>query len=158
VLELTDGTVLHADESDALRAVLATGRRAPRVGSSAGSAPGGCPRSALTLLACACGWLYLSGIPRIAAWAAEQVSPQLEARIGAQLLAAMDRAALGRSHVALARQERIRARFAGLVQAAAPELQVRLEFRSERGGDGVNAFALPGRHHRPARRGGRAVG
>src|SRR6185295_11950418 len=96
------------------------------------------------LLLASAAWLYLRGVPEAAAWAADRVSPELEARLGREVLRALDRGTLGPSDVADDVQAEITRRFAALAQASAPDVPVTLVFRSEASGPEINAFALPG--------------
>ena len=59
---------------------------------------------ALVLLVAAAAWLYLDGLPRVAQWAADHVSPAIEERLGDRTLAVLDRRFLSPSAVAEARR------------------------------------------------------
>jgi len=92
---------------------------------------------------------YFEGVPAAARWAAFAMPPRLEARMGDQLLAVLDKHYLRPSRLDPARRERIADRFDRAAAASAPGVRYRLEVRATRGDDvnrrdDVNAMALPG--------------
>lgn len=86
--------------------------------------------------------LYFKGLPAAARWAAFALPPQLEARMGEQLLAVLDKHYLRPSHLDAREQARIADRLSRAA-AIAPGVSYRLEFRRSGRAD-VNAMALPG--------------
>ena len=142
-LRLGDGGLLQVEESPALAAALARAgvRQSPVVRWQRAW-----PASlvALVLLVAASAWLYLDGLPRVADWAARNVSPSLEAHMGDQTLSALDRNVLAPSALPAFRQVDLTQQFVAFQKAAGLEPARRIVFRSMRAGPGVNAFALPG--------------
>ena len=88
---------------------------------------------------------YIYGVPAAAHWAAHQVPPEVESRMGTALLELIDRRSLRPSKLSEARRSAISQRFAQMALKAAPDAAYRLEFRTARDDDdAINAFALPG--------------
>ena len=87
--------------------------------------------------------LYVKGLPVAAHWVAFALPPRLEARMGEQLMTALDRYYVRPSELDEAQRARIRDRFNRAAAAMVPDATYRLEFRSA-GKSGINAFALPG--------------
>jgi predicted Zn-dependent protease len=143
LLRLADGGLLQVEESPALAAALARAgvRQSPVVRWQRAW-----PASliALVLLVAASAWLYFVGLPRGADWAARHISPSLEAHMGDQTLAALDRSGLAPSALPAYRQAELTQRFVAFQKAAGLQPARRIVFRSVRSGPGVNAFALPG--------------
>jgi predicted Zn-dependent protease len=143
ILRLADGGLLQVEESPALAAALARAgvRHSPVVRWQRAW-----PASliALVLLVAASAWLYFDGLPRVADWAARHISPSLEAHMGDQTLAALDRSALVPSTLPAFRQAELTQRFVAFQKAAGLEQTRRIVFRAVRSGAGINAFALPG--------------
>lgn len=143
MFSLPDGTLLQAEESDALAAALGEVGVAP---SRVVRLQSAWPASLLmlVLLVGAAWWLYVDGMPMLADKAARSLSPELEARMGMQALAALDRSLLQPSKVEPARRAEIEKRFAAFQAANGASAARRIEFRGVGDGDGINAFALPG--------------
>ena len=117
-LGLADGGLLQVEESAPLAAALA------RAG--AGDSPvvrwqHAWPASllALIVLVAASVWLYFTGLPRLADWAARNVPSSLEVRLGDKVLAGLDRTSLAPSTLAAARQDELARRFLAFQKAAA---------------------------------------
>ena len=91
-LRLGDGGLLHVEESRSLATALAQTevRESPVVRWQRAW-----PASpvALVLLVAGSAWIYLEGLPRVADWAARNIPPSLEARLGDKVLAGLDRTA-----------------------------------------------------------------
>jgi predicted Zn-dependent protease len=98
---------------------------------------------ALAVIAATLGLAYFKGLPAAAHWLAFKLPPRLEARMGGQVLAVLDKHYLKPSRLDPARRTELALRFASAAAATAPGVSYRLEFRSA-GKDGVNAMALPG--------------
>lgn len=96
--------------------------------------------AALALLLGGAVWTYLEGVPVAARYAAHALPPQLERRMGENVLALLDARMLRPSKLPVEHRERIVQRFRAAAAAVAPNVDVRVEFRS----GPVNAFALPG--------------
>jgi len=86
---------------------------------------------------------YFKGLPAAARWVAFALPPRLEARMGDQLLAVLDKHYVRPSRLDPVRRRRISERFSRAAAAVAPGVAYRLEFRTV-GENGVNALALPG--------------
>ncbi|MBI3825069.1 MAG: M48 family metallopeptidase [Candidatus Rokubacteria bacterium] len=99
--------------------------------------------AALATVVALLGLAYFKGVPIAARWLALLLPPRLEARMGDQVMAALDTYYLGPSHLQPARRARLADRFTRAALTAAPGVTSRLEFRSA-GANAVNAFALPG--------------
>src|SRR5258708_3882964 len=87
-------------------------------------------------------WVIVDGVPLAAQIAAGFVPPGLEAQLGEQTLAGIDKSICEASRLAAARQQALRERFALLTAGLEDGYAYRLELRSC--GIGPNAFALPG--------------
>jgi predicted Zn-dependent protease len=87
--------------------------------------------------------LYVVALPAVAHWVAFALPPSLEARMGQQVLAVLDRHYLKPSRLEVGRREAIADRLARAAAATAPGVPYRLEFRRA-GTETVNAMALPG--------------
>lgn len=144
LFDLPGGGLLQADDGADLRAALRTaGVRISPVVRAQRAWP--LALLALALLAAAFFWAWREGVPRAATLIAERIPPELEARMGDQVLATLDKRTLHPSTVAAARQQALRARFEAFLRQAGHTSVRRVEFR--RLGDqdgGINAFALPG--------------
>ena len=90
----------------------------------------------------AAGYVYV--LPVAARWAAFAMPATLEARMGDELLAALDRHFLHPSRLDAAERARLSTRFARAAAAAAPGVRYRLEFRTTGQKLDLNAMALPG--------------
>ena len=86
---------------------------------------------------------YFEGLPAAAHWAAFAMPPRLEARMGDQLLAVLDKHYLRPSRLDPTLGARISDRFNRAAATSAPGVRYRLEVRATRS-DEVNAMALPG--------------
>jgi Zn-dependent protease with chaperone function len=86
--------------------------------------------------------LYFKGLPAAARWAAFALPPRLEARMGEELMAVLDKHHLQPSHLDVSKRAQISDRFARAAAAVAPNVSYRLEFRKSKAV--VNAMALPG--------------
>jgi Zn-dependent protease with chaperone function len=86
---------------------------------------------------------YRSVLPIAASWVADRVSPELEQRMGEELLDALDTRPFKRSRLEPKRKAEIHTEFATAARAVAPGVRYRLEFRRA-GKREINAFALPG--------------
>lgn len=143
LFDLPGGSVLAAEETPALAAALAAaGHRESRVVGWQSAWPASLV--ALVLLVAGSVWLYVEGLPRAADWAAARVSPALEARMGNQALAALDRGMLRPSSLLPEEKTAIQASLAAFESAAGIAATRHLEFRTVASGKGVNAFSLPG--------------
>jgi predicted Zn-dependent protease len=87
--------------------------------------------------------LYVVALPAVAHWVAFALPPSLEARMGQQVLAVLDRHYLKPSRLEVGRREAIADRLARAAAATVPGVPYRLEFRRA-GTETVNAMALPG--------------
>jgi Zn-dependent protease with chaperone function len=143
LIDLPGGGALQIAESDALAAAFAaSGVHDPVVVRWQRLWPEA--TGALLLLVMLAVWLYVEGLPRASEWAADHVSPSLEARLGDQALAVLDRRVLVPSRLSDSRQAELRKMFADFQSHGGLEPVRRIEFRSVSSGRGVNAFALPG--------------
>lgn len=96
------------------------------------------------LFSVAAAWLGLRhGLPLLAGVAAELVPPGIEAGMGKQTLAALDKLVFQRGTLPLSRQEALRQRLRAVCHQAGDCPDWRLEFRGG-GALGANALALPG--------------
>lgn len=143
VIYLAGGGELHCTDhaaADALAVALGQGRTAAGVFRLEA-------RYSIALLALlislAALWLGLRhGVPAVAAYAVQLIPPRLEASIGDQGLAVLDRLAFSPSVVPEARQAALRQRLAATCRTAGCPPH-RLEFRASQR-IGANALALPG--------------
>lgn len=88
-------------------------------------------------------WMFLKfGIPALAEAAARAIPVSVDAAIGAEGLALLDRTMLAPTRLPRARQESLRRRLSGMSAAFDDRHDYRLEFRRGRH-VGPNAFALP---------------
>lgn len=90
---------------------------------------------------------YLRGLPWIAEQAAAAMPPAMEQRMGNELLSLLDKRMLAPSkdyEVDRTQKAQITQRFDKFAARSAAGVDYRVEFRSVRGGGGVNAFTLPG--------------
>lgn len=143
LFDLPSGGVLAAEETPGLVAALAAaGHRESKVVGWQSAWPASLV--ALVLLIAGSVWLYMEGLPRVADWAAGKVSPTLEAHMGDQALAALDRGTLEPSELTPDEQAAFRTRLAAFESAAGIAATRRVEFRSMGNGAGINAFSLPG--------------
>ena len=139
---LEDGIVLRIDESPALAADLAAaGGHDVAVVRWQRAWPASLV--ALVVLVAAAAWLYFEGLRLAADWAARQIPPSLEQRLGDRVLEALDRSELRPSALPPARRLALSQAFRAF-EAAAGLTPARIEFRTEASGPGINAFALPG--------------
>ena len=88
-------------------------------------------------------WLFLQlGLP----WTAEKVAPRIPAAVeramATQVMGLLDKLEMKPSRLPVARQQRLRARLAALVQGLPRQRDMRLEFRDSKA-FGPNAFVLP---------------
>jgi predicted Zn-dependent protease len=86
---------------------------------------------------------YFKGLPAAARWAAFAVPPELEARMGEQILSVLDTHYLQPSRLDPATRAGIAERFARGAARISPTVAYRLEFRTA-AKDPINAMALPG--------------
>jgi predicted Zn-dependent protease len=143
LLQLPGDAMLQIDDSpDLARALAAAGYREPAVVGLQRAWPASLV--ALVLLVAGSAWLYLSGLPIASDWAARHVSPSLEARMGDQVLAALDRRVLLPSALPAARRDALVGKFVAFQRAAGLAPARAFVFRSVASGSTVNAFALPG--------------
>ena len=98
---------------------------------------------ALAALVALLAWVYVKGLPAAAHWAAFALPPKFEERMGAELLAVLDKHHLRPSRLDPAQRTRIAGRFAGAATSTAPGVRYQLEFRTT-ADDQINAMALPG--------------
>jgi Zn-dependent protease with chaperone function len=98
--------------------------------------------AALALIAVFAWWVVVDGLPRAAKLAAELVPPRIEAQLGEQTLATIDRSFCAPTKLPAARQAALRERFGALTAGLDDGYAYRLELRSCK--IGANAFALPG--------------
>lgn len=139
---LADGGVLRIDESPALAAALAAaGVRDAAVVRWQRAWP--TSLVALVVLVASAAWLYFEGLPLGAEWAARQLSPSFEQRLGDRVLAALDHSELRPSALPQAQRLQLADAFRAFEVAAGLE-PARIEFRRAVSGPHPNAFALPG--------------
>jgi Zn-dependent protease with chaperone function len=86
---------------------------------------------------------YFKALPAVAQRVAFALPPQVEDRLGTQILAVLDRHYFTRSALGAQRRADIGSRLADAAARAAPGVAYHLEFRSA-GKHGINAMALPG--------------
>jgi Zn-dependent protease with chaperone function len=87
---------------------------------------------------------YFHVLPVAARWAAFAMPANLEARIGDELLATLDRHFFHESRLDASQRARLSDRFARAAAATAPGVRYRLEYRTTGKKLDVNAMALPG--------------
>jgi len=144
VLTLPDGQSLEVLDGEAFDAALrAAGIRA--AGEGVRRLERSWRAALVALLAIAAGsWAFLTyGVPALALRAVVLLPRSVDARIGVESLALLDRSTFSPTRLAPARQAQLRTEFAEICAGAAPDsAHYRLEFR--RGGAvGANALALP---------------
>lgn len=136
------GTLEVPDNAGLVRALSAQGWQPSRVVRLQQRWPAAV--GALVLLALLALLAWTRGVPAAAHWLAFNLPPQLEQRIGAELMRVLDAHHLKPSTLDPARQTAIEQQFERAAARAAPEVPYRLLFRDVPGEGGVNAFALPG--------------
>jgi Zn-dependent protease with chaperone function len=138
-----DGSAMHVEESAQLAAALAAaGVRTSIVVRCQRAWPASL--LALVLLVAASMWLYVVGLPLGAEWLADRLPPELEERMGEQMLAALDKGALAPSTLSRSRRTALLEDFTDFQKNAGLTSVRRIVFRSAKSGRGINAFALPG--------------
>ncbi|MFN7550020.1 MAG: M48 family metallopeptidase [Pseudomonadota bacterium] len=138
---LPDGAQLHSDDQGAVDALFP--RRGletlvDRLERHPAAVAGGLLLSVLAIVLFA-----THGLPWLAERVARAMPPDVEAPLGAQVMAALDALALEPSTLDPAEQARWRAAFEGFMAGRPDAARLRLEFR-DLGGGAANAFAVPG--------------
>jgi predicted Zn-dependent protease len=98
--------------------------------------------AALVVIALFAWWTVVDGLPRAAKLAAEAVPQRIEAQLGEQTLATIDKSFCAPTKLEHPRQAALRQRFAALTAGLDDGYAYRFELRNCR--IGANAFALPG--------------
>ena len=141
VLQLPDGSQVHCDDNDAIDALFAV-EHGGTVVDRLERHPYAIAAS-LVVTAFVFAWFFAYGLPRIADRVAQQIPQAVEATIGEQALAILDRSLFKPSTVDAARQHSLIKTFGGFVADLPDADRYRLEFRKLPGNQ-ANAFALPG--------------
>lgn len=142
-MTFADGAVFETEQNDAVDAALQTAGH----GGFAGRLVAWERRWTITIAALAAvvllSWLFVShGVPALAGMAARTMPPSVDARIGSEGLALLDRTLLAPSRLTQERQDELRARLRAMAAAADDTHDYRLELRRGRR-VGPNALALP---------------
>ena len=142
ILSLPGGAQLHTDDHAALSALFP---RANRLEAWVHELERrwGYALAALVMIAGAAWWSVTLGLPVVAKWVADFVPVDIEARLGAETLYALDKSVCTRSALDADRQQTLQKLLGTLTSGLDDGYPYRLEFRAC-GAVGPNAFALPG--------------
>jgi len=138
-----DGSTLEVHDAETFNAALEMLGLGPKgVARLQGSAPAATGALALLIVALIFG--YVQGLPVAARWVAFALPESVEARLGAQFRHTLEVQMLRPSRLSAARQEELASLLRNAAARGAPGVTYTLVTRGVRGGQGLNAFTLPG--------------